>query len=179
MAKLVVFGAVASACLAPALRLADAGAASWPDLLLAEAVAIQLALALTAMVLVRRGPHRDWIILALLTPSVVVVFGVIVVLLADLVRNALALMAWGQAPTMVPLIVVGSLAALGIGPALIVLLRRVLPRVCPYCRRPLLLRERDLGVGSGRTSTYRCAGCGNGSRYWRAHRSWEALPGPR
>jgi hypothetical protein len=49
--KLVVFGAVASMCLAPMWRLADAGVVTWPQMLLGE------------------GPRKDWLIRALLTTS--------------------------------------------------------------------------------------------------------------
>ncbi|MGP0068257.1 MAG: hypothetical protein ACLQGP_32260 [Isosphaeraceae bacterium] len=69
MMKLVVFGAVASMCLAPMWRLAEAGIATWPRVILGEAVAIPMVLAVAAFPLVRKGPNKDRLIRALLATS--------------------------------------------------------------------------------------------------------------
>jgi hypothetical protein len=69
MMKLVVFGALASMCLAPMWRLAEAGVVTWPLMLLVEAVAIPMVLAVAAFPLVRKGPRKDWLIRALLVTS--------------------------------------------------------------------------------------------------------------
>ncbi len=69
MLKLVVFGAMASMCLAPMWRLAEAGVVSWPRMLLGEAVAIPTALAVAAFPIVRKGPRKDWLIRASLLTS--------------------------------------------------------------------------------------------------------------
>ncbi len=69
MMKLVIFGAVASMCLAPMWRLAEIGAVSWPFAVLMEAVAIPLVLAVVAFPMVRKGPHKDWLVRALLMTS--------------------------------------------------------------------------------------------------------------
>ena len=70
MMKLVIFGAVASMCFAPMWRLTVAGAVSWPRMLLGEAVAIPMVLAIAAIPMIRNGPHKDWLIRSLLLTSV-------------------------------------------------------------------------------------------------------------
>ena len=78
MLKLVIFAAAASLCLAPMVRLAEAGIAPWPYVLMGEGVAIPLVLAIVAFPLVRAGPGKDRLIRVLLLISCGVALGVVV-----------------------------------------------------------------------------------------------------
>jgi hypothetical protein len=70
--KLVVFAAVASACIAPMVNLWRAGVApAWMGVVL-EGVAVPLAMAGLSIVLIRRGPRRDRLFMWLLLISVTV-----------------------------------------------------------------------------------------------------------
>jgi hypothetical protein len=73
--KLVIFAATASMCLAPMVRLAEDGVVDWAWVILGEAVAIPVVLALVAFPLVRRGPRKDWLIRMLLFTSVSIALG--------------------------------------------------------------------------------------------------------
>jgi hypothetical protein len=64
--KLVVFAALASACIAPGFRLWELGISTARNLMLLEAAAVPLAWAAASFVLVRRGPSRDRAVTALL-----------------------------------------------------------------------------------------------------------------
>jgi hypothetical protein len=75
MMKLVIFAAAESMCLAPMVRLAEAGIVDWSWVILGEAVAIPVVLALVAFPLVRRGPYKDWLIRTLLLISVSIALG--------------------------------------------------------------------------------------------------------
>jgi hypothetical protein len=75
MMKLVIFAAAASMCLAPLVRLAEAGVVEWSWVILGEAVGIPVVLALVAFPLVRRGPYKDWLIRTLLLTSVGIALG--------------------------------------------------------------------------------------------------------
>ena len=55
MMKLVVFAAVASLCVAPMFRLAEAGVVPWPYVLMGEGVGIPVVLAIVAFPLLRAG----------------------------------------------------------------------------------------------------------------------------
>ena len=82
MMKLVVFGAIASASAVPMVRFAENGAITWPFLVLFEAVAIPLVLALAAFPLVRQSPLKDWLIRVLLLISVTSILGAAIYSLA-------------------------------------------------------------------------------------------------
>jgi hypothetical protein len=73
--KLVIFAAAASMCLAPMVRLADAGVVEWSWVILGEAVGIPVVLAIVAFPLVRRGRSKDWLIRMLLLTSVSIALG--------------------------------------------------------------------------------------------------------
>jgi hypothetical protein len=73
--KLVMFAAAASMCLAPMVRLAEAGAVEWEWVILGEAVGIPVVLAILAFPLLRRGPNKDWLIRMLLLISVSIALG--------------------------------------------------------------------------------------------------------
>ena len=70
MMKTVVFAAVASACLAAGVQHAQVFPQAWYGVLMTEAVVIPLALAVTAFPLVRNGPHKDWLIRALVMTAI-------------------------------------------------------------------------------------------------------------
>jgi hypothetical protein len=76
MMKLVVGCALATAYVLPFVRLAEDGIASWAAMLSVGAIGVPLVLALTARVLAREGPFREWLILVLGMTSVGVAFGV-------------------------------------------------------------------------------------------------------
>jgi hypothetical protein len=75
MMKLVIFAAAASICLAPMVRLAEAGVVEWQWVILGEAVGIPVVLAIVAFPLVRRGPFKDWLIRTMLLTSVSIAMG--------------------------------------------------------------------------------------------------------
>ncbi len=75
MMKFVIFAAAASMCLAPMVRLAEAGAVEWEWVILGEAVGIPVVLAILAFPLLRRGPNKDWLIRMLLLTSVSIALG--------------------------------------------------------------------------------------------------------
>jgi hypothetical protein len=76
MMKLVGFAAAASLCLAPFVRLADAGALSWPFVLMGEGVGIPLVLAIVALLLLRTNARKDKVVRILLLISAVTALGV-------------------------------------------------------------------------------------------------------
>jgi hypothetical protein len=78
MMKLVIFAAAASMCLAPMVRLAEAGIVDWQWVILGEAVGIPVVLALAAFPLVRRGPFKDRLIRLLVLTSVSIALGFVV-----------------------------------------------------------------------------------------------------
>jgi hypothetical protein len=73
--KLVVFCAVGSACVAPTVRLWEAGVAQWSAVVAFEAVALPLVLCGVAFAILRRGPARDRLMAGLLFVSVSVALG--------------------------------------------------------------------------------------------------------
>lgn len=74
--KLVAFAAVAALCLAPFVRMAEAGAVDWTLVLMGEAVGIPVVLACVALVLVRAGPGKDRLVRILLLLSLTAALGV-------------------------------------------------------------------------------------------------------
>jgi len=69
--RLVVFAAVASLCLAPFGRMAEAGIVPWTFVLMGAAVGIPLVLAVVALLIVRTSPARDRSVRGLLLFSVI------------------------------------------------------------------------------------------------------------
>jgi len=168
MMKLVAFGAVASLCLAPGIRLAEAGAGRWPFVLLLEAVAIPLVLALVAFPLVRKGPLKDWLIRALLTVSVGFALGWAVALLAWVVNFH----ATRRTPVDYPFLSGIGVVILVLGSALALLLRRVVPGRCPECQRPTLLPDALDQPETTRERVYQCLSCEG--RFRKLHGAWNA-----
>jgi hypothetical protein len=68
--KVVIFVAVASACVAPGFQLVRLGAAELGTVLVMEGIAIPVVLAIATLFLVRPGPLRKWIIVVLVAISV-------------------------------------------------------------------------------------------------------------
>jgi hypothetical protein len=173
MMKLVVFGAVASMCLAPMWRLADAGVVTWPQMLLGEAVAIPTVLAVVAFPIVRKGPRRDWLIRALLATSLGI----------GLLSTIYALFWASVGPPSLNLWA-GSGATVGFFRAVIVifgflfalLLRQVVPGWCPACRRFALLPYSTIRIRpeSAPERAYQCLSCKG--RLWKIDGPWLAVP---
>jgi hypothetical protein len=168
MMKLVAFGAVASLCLAPGVRLAEGGAGRWSFVLLVEAVVIPLVLALVAFPLVRKGPLKDWLIRALLIVSVGVALAWAVVLLVWVINF--------HASRRVPLdypFVSGIVAVIIVlGSALGILLRRVMPGRCPECQQPMLLPDAQVQRRTTKERVYQCLSCEG--RFRKLHGAWIA-----
>src|SRR4051794_29117478 len=75
LAKVILACAVASACITPTFRLFQYGLANLSSVLIVDAIAVPLVWALLGYVLVRRGPRRALMIVALLLCSVMVALG--------------------------------------------------------------------------------------------------------
>ena len=172
MMKLVVFAAAASACVAPFVQLMDMGLASWSVVLVWGAVAVPLVLALTAFPMVRRGPLKDWLIRVFLLISV-----------GDALGFAISVLVWFVSESVrrrVPLVYsfLGQIAGIIIilGLALVVLLRKVVPRRCPDCRWRTLIPDAtsSSGPGDNRTRCYQCLRCQG--RFEKHVGSREAVP---
>jgi hypothetical protein len=171
--KLVIFGAVASMCLAPMMRLAENGAVSWPFALLLEAVAIPLVLAVAVFPLVRKGPLKDWLIRALLLTSTGIGLGAAVYSLAWAARGPRSLNVWANSGMPVGM-AWAFVVVLGIPFA--ILFRKVVPGWCPACRAPTLVPD---GPVRGRPESTperasRCLACGE--RFQKLRGSWRAVP---
>src|SRR4051794_40002850 len=74
--KIVVACALASAYVLPFVRLAEAGAASWPAMLTVGAISIPLVFALTVVFLAREGKLKGWLIRIFCATSVGAALGV-------------------------------------------------------------------------------------------------------
>lgn len=166
MMKLVAFGAVASLCLAPGIRLAGPG--GWPFVLLLEAVAVPLVLALVAFPLVRKGPLKDWLVRALLTVSVGFALGWAVALLAWVINFH----ASRRVPIDYPFVSGIVVVIIVLGSALALLLRRVVPGRCPECQQPTLLPDALVQPRTTKERVYQCLSCEG--RFRKRHGAWNA-----
>ncbi len=70
MMKVVAGFAFATAYVLPLVRLVEAKIASWPSMLVVGAIGVPLVFALTAIVLGRNGPAKDWLVRFLYMTSV-------------------------------------------------------------------------------------------------------------
>jgi hypothetical protein len=168
MMKLVAFGASASLCLAPGVRLAEAGAGRWPFVHLLEAVAIPLVLALVAFTLVRKGPLKDWLIRTLLMVSVGVALGWAVAVLVWVINFH----ASRRVPVDYPFLSGIVVVIIVLGLALTLLLRRVMPGRCPECQQPMLLPDALVQPTSAKERVYQCVLCDG--RFRNIHGAWSA-----
>jgi DNA-directed RNA polymerase subunit RPC12/RpoP len=135
MMKLVVFGAIASACVAPAYHLHEIGVGTLPALLILEGVSVPLVLALAAFPLVRKGPLKDWLIRTLLMVSISVALGFAAFMLIFVVSQVRAR---GRTPEFGFLAAdVGIITMLGF--ALALLGRGIILLKCPDCSRRTLI----------------------------------------
>jgi hypothetical protein len=173
MMKLVVLAAVAAACLAPMVRLAEIGAVSWPFALLMEAIAIPLVLALVTFPLARRGPLKDWLVRALLMTSAGVGLGAAIYSLLWASIGPPSLNIWAT-PGMTVGFVLPCIVVLGLPFAL--LLRKVVPGWCPSCRSPTLIPDASVRSRpeSGQERAYRCPCCEG--RFRKHQGSWMGIP---
>ena len=137
MMKLVVFGAIASTCIAPAYRLAEIGVGTWSTWLILEGVSVPLVLALAAFPLVRKGPFKDWLIRVSLIVSVAVALGFAVYLLI--------FFSWGWASRRMPpeftFLAIDAGVIIVLGFALALLARSIIPLSCPDCSRRTLILD--------------------------------------
>jgi hypothetical protein len=74
--KIVIGSAFATAYIIPLIRLAEAEVATWPAMIVVAAIGVPLVLALSAILLARRGHFRDALILVLSMTSVGVILTV-------------------------------------------------------------------------------------------------------
>jgi hypothetical protein len=172
MMKLVVFGAIASACSAPGVRLAAVGVGSWSFFLLLDAVVIPLVLALVAFPLVRKGLLKNWLIRALLMVSVGVALGWAVAMLVWVVNFHASRRIPVDYLFLSSIVIVITL----LGLALSLLLRRVVPGTCPECKRLTLLPDSPAGVrpSISKEWIYQCLSCEG--RFWKIQGRWNAAP---
>lgn len=164
MMKLVVFGAAASVCLLPMKALVEEGFASWPAILLWEAIAIPLEQAVVAFALVKPGRFRDGLILALVGISLAFALGA-----------AVYLYAWGgMRGGFTPGALQWVILLLGI--PLTRILLYILPGPCPVCPRSLLLPDGTFRPGPRESlrRAYRCGSCAG--RFWKHQGDWKAVP---
>jgi hypothetical protein len=168
--KLVLFAAVASGSVAPMAHLKEAGVLhSWTAVVVWGGMAAPLACALTAFVVIRRGPSKDWLIRAFLLASVVFALGYAIyfeTLAAYLATRGKWLYDFSFIET------AGVIALLGFAAA--VLLLRVIPRWCPVCRLPALIPD-VFARGVNRTENerpYRCLACDD--LFWKHNGVWQS-----
>ncbi len=165
MMKLVIFGAGASLCLVPMRPLVEEGVVSWPVVFLMESVAIPLVMALVAFLIVRAGPFRDWLVLALLVTPLAVTLGA-----------AVYLRVWGTSirggadPDFLLMVI------LVLGVPLFLIAFHIVPGRCPGCWRSWLLPDGTFRPepGSSLRRVYRCGSCKR--RYWKRRNLWNAVP---
>jgi hypothetical protein len=168
MMKLVAFGAVASLCLAPGIRLAEGSAGGWSFVLLLEAVATPLVLALVAFPLVQKGPLKDWLVRTLLMVSVSFALGWAVALLVWVINFH----ASRRVPVDYPFLSGIVVVIIVLGLALTLLLRRVVPGRCPECQQPTLLPDALVQPRSAKERVYQCLLCEG--RFQKLHGAWNA-----
>jgi hypothetical protein len=167
MMKLVVLSAAASLCLVPMRPMVQAGVVSVIAVLLFESIAMPLAMALAAFLVVRPGPARDGLILALVMAAMVDAIGVGAFLLGQ---------GAGLRGALYPVFLITVMMVLGM-PLLMILLY-ITPGTCPRCERSRLysagtFRPRP---GSLLRRTYRCGSCQ--ARFWNDQGAWRAIPDP-
>jgi hypothetical protein len=174
MMKLVAFAAIASVCLVPVVRWAEMGAVSWPFAILMEAVAVPMVLAIVAFPLLRSGPLKDWMIRALLMLSVGVILAAAIYSLIWGATGPQSLNLWARSTSLT----VGFLryVIMVLGLPFLLLLQRLVPRLCPVCKRLRLLPDATIPVslGTGSERPYRCLTCDG--RFGKRHGSWSAMP---
>jgi hypothetical protein len=172
MVKLVFLSAVGSAALAPCWKFVDAGVMPWQGGVAMGGVAVPMAQAVAAFVIVRNGPFRDWLIRVFLAVSTSVAFGVAVYFARPsfglISRRTFLLIFLNGMALPLP-------AGLVLALALVALLRRVIPRPCPSCRRFALIfgpaaREPEQQA-MGRL--YDCLGCGG--QFRKSRGAWESV----
>src|SRR5262249_45118749 len=143
-------------------------AGSWSFVLLMEAVAIPLVLALVAFPLVRKGPLKDWLIRILLMVSVGFALGWAVALLVWVINFH----ATRRVPIDYPVLSGIVVVIIALGLALALLLRRVVPGRCPECQRPTLLASAVIQRGLAKGTMYQCLCCSG--RFRKVHATWHA-----
>lgn len=171
MMKLVVFAAVASACLAVGVEDAAISPRAWWSvwsIVMTEGVAIPLVLAVTAFPLVRQGPQKDLLIRALLTVAIAMAWTDALVYLI----RAIWLLTKGSHFYKFNWIVTLATVIVLPGP-LAWLFWTCLPGKCPDCRRLSLIRYSSGRVLMGLTgkSIYQCIRCEG--RYRKRDGNWE------
>jgi len=165
MMKLVVFGAAASVCLLPMKPIVEEGLASWPAVLLWEAIAIPLAQAVVAFAMVKPGRFRDGLILTLVGISLAVALGAAISLYAG---------GGGMRGGLTPGFLLWVILLLGIPLTRVFLY--LLPGPCPGCSRSLLLPDGTFRPGPRESlkRAYRCGSCAG--RFWKHQGEWKAMP---
>jgi hypothetical protein len=173
--KLVVLGAVPSACLSFGAQLAKEGVSKDSPWLIfvMEGLLIPLVLAMVAFPMLRKGQLKDWLIRVLVATSVSVATGSLILATVEEIRYRLIVR---RQPF--------DYAGLGVATVVIVLFsltlsylsRGIIPARCPGCRRMTLLPDANFRVRSearqGRS--YQCLGCRGQFRNPRGF--WEAIP---
>jgi hypothetical protein len=170
MMKLVVFGAVASACLAAGVKHAEMFTQAWFGVFMTEAMVIPLVLAVTAFPLVRQGPQKDWLIRALLLVSIAMAWTDALIYLV----RAIGLLTRGQHFYKFPWIETLATAIVLPGP-LAWLFWSCSPAKCPDCRRLTLIRYSSdrMPPRMKGTPIYQCMRCEE--RYRKRAGDWEPL----
>jgi hypothetical protein len=170
MTKLVVFAAVASACLAAGVQHAEMFPQAWFGTLMTEAVVVPLMLAVTTFPLVRQGPQKDWLIRALLMVAIAMAWSDAFIYLG----RAILLLTRGQHFYEFSWILTLATVIILPGP-LAWLFWTCLPGKCPHCRRSSLLRysSGQPRFGMSGNPIYQCLCCEG--RYRKRERNWEPL----
>ena len=159
MMILTVLVAVTCAIVAPILRTRWA---YWQEVWLFLSLVLPLVWALIVVVLVRRGPVKDWGVLCLLfIPLGVVLGGMVImeVLILWSTRSGVS-----RLVLLAPMVAADAAAAYGFAPWF----RRMVPKRCPSCRRLGLLRDLagDSRSRSQPRDTHWCFRCGDRVRRW-------------
>jgi len=167
MMKIVVFAAVASACIAAGVEYAAIFPRDWWSVLMTEGIAIPLLLAVTAFPLVRQGPQKDWLIRLLLTVSIATA------LYDGFDYHVRAIWVLTKGQHFYKFDWIESLATVILPVPLAWLFWTCLPGKCPDCQRFSLVRFSSRHFLSGLTSKpiYQCLRCEE--RYQKRDGTWE------
>jgi hypothetical protein len=161
MMKLVAFGAAVSVCLIPAVHGVFGRLGTPIAIVVFELIAIPLALAITGLLILRRGIFKDWFVIAMLALVIASILGYMAINTVVILR--LVARSRQQLPPGFSRVWTGFAAISSILiPALTFLVWRLIPARCPSCgKRRLFLEGKGPRKveGPGRPRLARCIRC--------------------
>lgn len=181
MLALVGFGAIGALVLTPMVRLLQLEVVDWPEVVLVGIVTVSSSWALSALLLIRRGPFRDWFVMVLLSLTLCTILVIAVVLIAFAhPREASGIVFAGGLARLIVALLTFAMILGGLILACLFVLSRVIPKRCPRCRWWLLVRDvrSDVRAEAGpfvrQIPVRQCLGCGQ--RCWMPRAAWAPLP---